>query len=76
MFNYLFGSLARVFTTLSEVDDVIILYGFIAGFALNIVLAGQMVYYWNAGTKLGAATEQKPVAAAPVSQAKSAGRRK
>lgn len=29
-------------------DDKLILYGFIAGFALNAVLAAQMVYYWNA----------------------------
>lgn len=48
MFNYLIGSLSRIFTTLQEVDDKLILYGFIAGFALNLVLAAQMVYYWNA----------------------------
>jgi mannose-P-dolichol utilization defect 1 len=33
---------------LQEVDDKLILYGFVAGFVLNAVLAGQMVYYWNA----------------------------
>ncbi|KAL9942651.1 Mannose-P-dolichol utilization defect 1 protein [Verticillium nonalfalfae] len=48
VFNYLVGSLTRIFTTLQEVDDKLILYGFIAGFALNAVLATQMVYYWNA----------------------------
>ena len=48
MFNYLAGSLARIFTTLQEVDDKLILWGFIAAFALNAVLAAQMVYYWNA----------------------------
>lgn len=48
VFNYLAGSLSRIFTTLQEVDDKLILYGFIAGFALNLVLATQMVYYWNA----------------------------
>jgi mannose-P-dolichol utilization defect protein 1 len=48
VFNYLAGSLSRIFTTLQEVDDKLILYGFIAGFALNLVLAIQMVYYWNA----------------------------
>lgn len=48
MFNYLIGSLSRIFTTLQEVDDKLILYGFVAGFALNVVLAAQMVYYWNA----------------------------
>ncbi|KAJ5175215.1 Mannose-P-dolichol utilization defect 1 protein [Penicillium canariense] len=47
VFNYLFGSLSRIFTTLQEVEDKLILYGFIAGFTLNVILAGQMVYYWN-----------------------------
>ena len=47
VFNYLAGSLSRIFTTLQEVDDNLILYGFIVGFALNAVLAAQMVYYWN-----------------------------
>jgi mannose-P-dolichol utilization defect protein 1 len=46
--NYLLGSLSRIFTTLQEVDDPLILYGFIAGFALNAVLFAQMMYYWNA----------------------------
>ena len=41
------GSLARVFTTLQEVDDKLILYSFMAGFTLNLVLAIQMLYYWN-----------------------------
>lgn len=48
VFNYLAGSLSRIFTTLQEVDDKLILYGFISGFALNLVLAVQMIYYWNA----------------------------
>lgn len=48
VFNYLFGSATRIFTTLQEVDDKLILYGFVAGFVLNAVLAAQMVYYWNA----------------------------
>ncbi|MCJ1350739.1 MAG: hypothetical protein MMC33_000720 [Icmadophila ericetorum] len=47
VFNYLGGSLTRIFTTLQEVDDKLVLYGFIAGFLLNAVLAAQMLYYWN-----------------------------
>ncbi|TKX21027.1 PQ loop repeat-containing protein 7 [Elsinoe australis] len=47
VFNYLIGSLTRIFTTLQEVDDKLILYGFISGFLLNAVLAAQMAYYWN-----------------------------
>ncbi|KAI9367156.1 hypothetical protein BJX61DRAFT_547764 [Aspergillus egyptiacus] len=47
VFNYLAGSLSRIFTTLQEVDDKLILYGFLAGFSLNLILAGQMLYYWK-----------------------------
>lgn len=59
MFNYLFGSLARVFTTLAEVEDPLILYGFLGGAFLNFVLAAQMLWYWNSGKKLGAPTPAK-----------------
>ena len=45
--NYLLGSLSRIFTTLQEVPDPLILYGFIAGFALNLVLFVQVLWYWN-----------------------------
>ncbi|KAF2709786.1 mannose-P-dolichol utilization defect 1 protein [Pleomassaria siparia CBS 279.74] len=45
--NYLLGSLSRIFTTLQEVPDPLILYGFIAGFALNAILFLQVIYYWN-----------------------------
>jgi mannose-P-dolichol utilization defect protein 1 len=67
VFNYLAGSLSRIFTTLQEVDDKLILYGFVAGFALNAVLAAQMVYYWNAAPARVQPKEkqtQKQVAAA------------
>ncbi|KAI5865717.1 mannose-P-dolichol utilization defect 1 protein [Durotheca rogersii] len=66
VFNYLAGSLSRIFTTLQEVDDKLILYGFVAGFALNLVLAAQMVYYWNAPSAKarGKMKEAAPVAAA------------
>lgn len=61
--NYLLGSLTRIFTTLQEVDDPLILYGFIAGFALNLVLFLQVVYYWNApATKTAGKKAEKPVA--------------
>jgi len=53
VFNYLFGSLTRIYTTLQEVDDKLILYGFVAGFILNAVLAAQMLYYWNSPTTAG-----------------------
>ncbi|KAI9846120.1 MAG: hypothetical protein M1838_001402 [Thelocarpon superellum] len=59
VFNYLVGSLTRIFTTLQEVDDKLILYGFIAGFVLNAVLAVQMIYYWNSPSPSPAATSSR-----------------
>ncbi|AEO53294.1 hypothetical protein MYCTH_2294418 [Thermothelomyces thermophilus ATCC 42464] len=69
VFNYLLGSLARVFTTLQEVDDKLILYGFVAGFALNLVLALQMVYYWNAPSAKAKGKQKEVPVAAPTSSA-------
>ncbi|KAG5921899.1 hypothetical protein E4U42_005678 [Claviceps africana] len=64
VFNYLAGSLSRIFTTLQEVDDKLILYGFVSGFLLNAVLALQMVYYWNAPSPKVQGTKRKGIAAA------------
>ncbi|KAI4690916.1 uncharacterized protein J4E88_002389 [Alternaria novae-zelandiae] len=63
--NYLLGSLSRIFTTLQEVDDPLILYGFIAGFALNAILFCQVVYYWNAPASKETESKklEKPIAA-------------
>jgi mannose-P-dolichol utilization defect protein 1 len=64
VFNYLLGSLSRIFTTLQEVPDPLILYGFIAGFALNAILAIQMIWYWNSpASKYTPAKKLKPIAA-------------
>ena len=71
VFNYLAGSLSRIFTTLQEVDDKLILYGFIAGFVLNAVLAGQVVYYWNSpatATHAGEVDEKGKVGVRGVGQ--------
>ncbi|CAI7669044.1 unnamed protein product [Penicillium manginii] len=69
VFNYLAGSLSRIFTTLQEVDDKLILYGFIAGFTLNVILATQMLYYWNSpATPQKKATRGKITEKASVAQ--------
>ncbi|KAG0367002.1 hypothetical protein BC939DRAFT_444621 [Gamsiella multidivaricata] len=47
IFNYFAGSLARVYTTLTEVDDIIILSGFLLSTIFNCILALQMALYWN-----------------------------
>lgn len=42
------GALARVFTTLQEVDDVLILSGFAAGAFLSFTIVVQILWYWKA----------------------------
>ncbi|RGP64405.1 mannose-p-dolichol utilization defect 1 [Fusarium longipes] len=67
VFNYLAGSLSRIFTTLQEVDDKLILYGFISGFALNAILALQMIFYWNAPSeKAKGKRKVSPIEAKPA----------
>ncbi|KAL4763744.1 putative monosaccharide-P-dolichol utilization protein [Aspergillus foveolatus] len=73
VFNYLAGSLSRIFTTLQEVDDKLILYGFLAGFSLNLILAAQMLYYWNSPTKTEkeeASRSRKPAIKAETSSSR------
>ncbi|KAF9415250.1 hypothetical protein BGZ94_000150 [Podila epigama] len=58
VFNYCAGSLARVYTTLVEIDDLLILSGAVFNALLNGILATQMTLYWNSWsqpsrTKLG-----------------------
>jgi mannose-P-dolichol utilization defect protein 1 len=61
--------LSRIFTTLQEVDDNLILYSIVAAFVLNAVLAIQMVYYWNSPankTAVPAKQNKKAVANSPA----------
>ncbi|KAF3764546.1 mannose-P-dolichol utilization defect 1 protein [Cryphonectria parasitica EP155] len=67
VFNYLLGSAVRIFTTFQEVDDKLILYGFVAGFVLNCVLAAQMVYYWNAPSAKALGKRKEVIALQPAS---------
>lgn len=70
VFNYLAGSLSRIFTTIKEVDDPLILYGYIAGFTLNVILAAQVLYYWKSPAKPKKEAEKapRPVEKVPVAE--------
>lgn len=48
-------------------DDKIILYGFVAGFLLNGVLAAQMLYYWNAPSAKALGKRKERITAQPGS---------
>lgn len=41
------GSAARIFTSIQETGDMVVILTYIAGTFANAVLAVQMLYYWN-----------------------------
>ena len=73
--NYLIGSASRIFTTLQEVPDPLILYSFVAGFALNAILALQVIWYWNAPASKQTELKklERPITAGGASSGKSSG---
>lgn len=48
VFAQLLGTVARVFTTMTETDDKLLLYGFGLATIFNAVIAAQVMYYWSA----------------------------
>lgn len=62
VFSYLLGSLSRIFTTVQEVDDKLVLAGYVTSFVLNAVLAAQMLYYWNSSSSGSARAKSRGAA--------------
>ena len=42
-----FGSLARVFTTIQETGDMLMMSQFVLACSLNCLILGQIFWYWN-----------------------------
>ncbi|OMJ27328.1 Mannose-P-dolichol utilization defect 1 protein [Smittium culicis] len=51
VFNYFLGTLARIYTTFVEVDNNLVLAGYLLSLVTNGILAAQMIYYWNSSPK-------------------------
>lgn len=41
------GSLARVFTSIQETGDMVVISTYICSSTVNLLLASQLIYYWN-----------------------------
>ncbi len=41
------GSLARIFTSIQETGDQLIILNYVASSAVNLILTLQLFYYWN-----------------------------
>lgn len=52
VFMLFFGSTARIFTSIQETGDTMLVFTYCASTFANAVIVSQMVYYWNVDTKL------------------------
>nr|CUU00370.1 hypothetical transcript [Hymenolepis microstoma] len=41
------GSLARIFTSVQETGDSLVILNFVVSSLVNIILSAQIIYYWN-----------------------------
>lgn len=48
LFMLFFGSLARIFTSVQETGDAMMIYTYTASTSANLVIVLQLLYYWNA----------------------------
>ncbi|XP_034940212.1 mannose-P-dolichol utilization defect 1 protein homolog [Chelonus insularis] len=48
----LFGSLARIFTSIQETGDLSMIVTYLCSSSANALIAGQLIYYWNGDKKL------------------------
>lgn len=46
-----FGSLARIFTSIQETGDTTMVVMYVCSTLANGVIAGQLLYYWNADVR-------------------------
>ncbi|CAE6520093.1 unnamed protein product [Rhizoctonia solani] len=61
------GCLARLFTTATEVDDILVAGSFALALLLNLVVAAQMVAFWGQGVgSEKMRVPEKPIPATPV----------
>lgn len=59
VFSALLGCLARLFTTIQEVNDPLVFWGFFGAAVLNVVLVVQMVRYWDRDGREGSVPAAK-----------------
>ncbi|CAD6884380.1 unnamed protein product [Tilletia laevis] len=57
----LLGTIARVFTTLTETSDHLLLWGFSLATVFNAVIAVQLALYWNGNERIEAAANRDAV---------------
>lgn len=59
IFMIFLGSLARIFTSIQETGDSVIIFTFCVASFFNGILASQLLYYWKATSKIVMESEKK-----------------
>ena len=55
VYMLLFGSTARIFTSIQETGDTMVVLTYVVAAICNAIVAAQFVYYWNSsGTDVNA----------------------
>lgn len=72
VFMLFFGSLARIFTSVQETGDQLIILTYLVSTLLNGVIVSQLLYYWNVGAVKKPAAKSKSAAAKSKAKAKKA----
>lgn len=49
LFMLFFGSLARIFTSIQETGDTMVILTYIVSTSANALIVAQLLYYWNVG---------------------------
>lgn len=72
-FMLFFGSMARIFTSIQETGDTLLILTYILSTLSNGVIVAQLLYYWNTGADgKKKATKDKPTKAKGKAKAKKA----
>lgn len=66
------GSLARIFTSVQETGDTMMISTYVASTAVNGVIVAQLLYYWNKPSKKQQPKSKKTVAAKTKNKSKKA----
>jgi mannose-P-dolichol utilization defect protein 1 len=53
------GTLARIFTSIQETGDQLVILSFVAAATLNAVIFLQMLIYWSSGDKKAAKAKKR-----------------
>lgn len=64
------GAAARIFTSIQETGDSMMIFTYVVSTFVNSIIAFQVLYYWNSGKSSGAAAAGKKKAAAKAKKDK------